>query len=539
MPARGRELAAAGALLLALALLLVQGLRADGITNDEPLYVGAGWLQLARGDYRLNTTHPPLGQKLAALGLLGLSPRTPPFAAGDDVMAWCYRFLHVENDPGVVMARARAPVVLVTLLTASLAWLWAREAGGRRAGLLALALFAFHPTLLAHGHLATTDAAAAGAMLGASWCFWRWTRAPSWPWAAATGVVLGLALATRLTAAVLLPCFVVLAALELRARPRAAALRQALVVAGAVAVLAPAAIWAAYGFRNPEGASAAAASAGEPAPLPRLLPAAYLEGARFQAEHNRRGHLAYLLGERSRTGWRHYFMVAFLVKSTPGWLLAVGLAAVVVLGRRIRGPAPAWHWVLPAVLTLAAVSLGRIQIGERYLLPVHVYLVPWTATVLARWAGGARRPWRLALTATVLAFHAVPAVRAAPGGHLTYFNLLAGGAQGGHRVLLDSNLDWGQDLPRLARWMRAHGVASVQLAYMGADDPARYGIAREDLPGQHLYPAPPARRPLSGTVAVSPNLLFGLAPSVAGEYAALRRRPADGRAGVFFIYRFN
>jgi hypothetical protein len=547
--ARAREIAVAASLLLALALLLAGGLRGDGVTNDEPLYIGAGWLQLTRGDYRLNTTHPPLGQKLAALGLLGLSPRTAPFEEGGDVMAWCYRFLHVDNDATAMMARARVPVALLTLALAALAWTWARQAASPRAGLLALGLAAFHPSLIAHGHLATTDAAAACAMLAASWSFWRWTRRPSWPWAAVSAVALGAALATRLTSAVLLPCFAVLAAGALRGHARKVALRHALALAACAAVLVPATIWAAYGFRDPPMPAPTAASAhGSPredtaagvlARLP-LLPAAYLEGARFQAEHNRRGHLAYLLGERSRTGWRHYFAVAFLVKSTPGWLLVLALATGAAIAGGAGADSPRWHWLLPAAATFAAVSAGHIQIGERYLLPVHVYLVPWAAAVLATWTqAGARPRLRAAVVGVALALHAVPAVLAARQGHLAYFNLFAGGPTGGHRLLLDSNLDWGQDLPRLAAWMRQRQIGSVQLAYMGTDDPARYGIDREDLPGQRLHPERPARRPLSGTVAISPNLLFGLAPGVAAAYVGLRDRPPDDRAGVFFIYRLG
>ena len=130
--------------------------------------------------------------------------------------------------------------------------------------------------------------------------------------------------------------------------------------------------------------------------------------------------------------------------------------------------------------------------------------------------------------------HAAPTLAATPGGVLSHFNLLAGGRLGGHRVLVDSNLDWGRDLPRLAAWMRHERVASVQLAYQGADDPARFGIAHQDLPGQHLYPERPAARPFEGVVVVSPTLLFGFND----RYAALRERPPDTRAGVFFVYRF-
>jgi hypothetical protein len=137
----------------------------------------------------------------------------------------------------------------------------------------------------------------------------------------------------------------------------------------------------------------------------------------------------------------------------------------------------------------------------------------------------------------VLALHVVPTVLQARHGYLPYFNLLAGGREGGHRLLLDSSLDWGQDLPRLAQWMRREHVQQVQLAYHGVDDPSRFGIAREDLPGIVLYPSHPPALPFSGVVAVSPNLLFGLVGKAGEPYAWMRRIPPDDRAGVFFIYR--
>jgi len=516
--------AAVAALLAAMALQLAHGLRADGITNDEVMYVAAGWRQLALGDHRLNPTHPPLASDLVALGLLGLGPRTPAWHDGDDPLAYAYRFVHVANDPRAVITRSRAPVVLLALALALLSWAWAHEVAGPAAGMIALVLACFHPSLLAHGHLATTDLPAAFAMLATSWCFWRWCRRPHAAWAAATVLAFGMGVATRLTVWVLAPCLVMLALVRVVRAPAAERRRAALQTTAlflAALVVVPVVIWAAYGFRA----------------LPEhLLPAPYVESVRFQAGHNRHGHLAYLLGGRSRTGWPHYFLVALLVKSTPGFLAGLALA-VAWRGGGAGGQARA-HWLVPAAATLATVSAGHIQIGERYLLPVHAYLVPFIACGLAAWMRKPRR-WMAAAAGGALALHVLPGAAANRQGHLAYFNALAGGTAGGHRVLLDSNLDWGQDLPRLAAWMRGRGVSSVQLAYMGADDPARFGIAREDLPGQRLHPERPARQPFTGTVVVSPNLVFGLAPSVAALYAPLRERVPDERAGVFFVYRMG
>ena len=157
------------------------------------------------------------------------------------------------------------------------------------------------------------------------------------------------------------------------------------------------------------------------------------------------------------------------------------------------------------------------------------------AGALARLA--ADRRGRVA-AAAILAAHAGPALLQTPRGHIPYFNFIAGGTDGGHRFLADSNLDWGQDLPRLAAWMRANGVDEVDLAYHGPDHPARFGIRRKDLVGIHHY-APETADRLTGVVVVSPNLWLDVFSMAEDPYAGLRERTPDDRAGVFFVYRMR
>jgi 4-amino-4-deoxy-L-arabinose transferase-like glycosyltransferase len=542
-----KERLAVAALLLALGVQLAVAVGSDGLTIDELVYIGSGYRHLTAGDYRLNPEQPPLAKLLGAIPLAALDLRVPPSRAGDSEWSWSYQLVHADNDADRVVAWARLPIAALTLLLGLVVWAWARAAGGPAAGVLALALVAFHPSLLAHGHLLTTDLAGAFTLVVASWTFWRWSRAPSLPRALAVAAATGVSVSTRLTGWLLVPAFLVLAAVEwrratLEARRRLLRGLGGLAVAGLLVV--PAVIWAAYGFRYAPwpGESVArppAESLGWVGRLIagleswRLLPEAYLEGARFVAEHNVGGHHTYLLGEVSFTGWPHYYLIAFLAKNTPGFLLA--LIGAAWLGLRRRGeravPARLAHWLLPAALMFAAASFGRIQIGERYILPVYPYLILAVAVTAARLLASRRGRW---VAAVVLTLHAVPALLVAPRGYLTYFNFAAGGPAGGHRVLADSNLDWGQDLPRLAAWMRRHGVERVQLAYHGSDDPDRYGIVHEDLRGMHLHSPVTPLRPFTGTVAVSPNLLWIF---MRDEYSALRNQTPDDRAGVFFIYR--
>jgi hypothetical protein len=101
--------------------------------------------------------------------------------------------------------------------------------------------------------------------------------------------------------------------------------------------------------------------------------------------------------------------------------------------------------------------------------------------------------------------------------YLAYFNELTGGPAGGNRVLADSNLDWGQDLPRLAAWQRRHPEAApLSFSYFGTSDPVRYGVHAEPLLG--LSPNYPLEKmgedwvrqsiaPRTGWIAISENCL--------------------------------
>jgi hypothetical protein len=533
-----------------MAAQLAFAVHTDGLTVDEMPYIGCGYRHLRHSDFRMNPEQPPVAKMLAAAPLLLLPIREPEPPVGDDQIGWPDRFLHEVNRDQPVLAYARAATVLAALAMAVLLWRIARHSYGKEAGLFALALAAFHPSLLAHGHLATTDFPSALTFLVASWTFWHWCQAPRAAVALLVGAAVGLAVTTRLTAWLLVPVFALLLVPWWIARPRAtrtADLRAlaALVVFGALGIAGM--IWTIYGFHFAPWPGASALRAIDPhLGLPggvlallhewKVLPDAYLEGMRFQLEHNRHGHSGYLLGTRG-SGWRHYYVVACVVKNTPGFLLLTAIVASFLwrTRRRLAQGAPELHWLAPALAIFTVASLARIQLGERYVLAIYPYVIllaAAAAATVATWRGG-----RVVL-AVALVLHIVPALRVADRGYLAYFNALAGGPDGGHHFLADSNLDWGQDLPRLAAWMKRGGVGRLQLGYFGSDEADRYGIVREDLPTWGASrPQRPAPQPFHGTIAVSANLLLGFLFAPEDDpYAFLRGRAPDARAGAFFIY---
>jgi hypothetical protein len=102
-----------------------------------------------------------------------------------------------------------------------------------------------------------------------------------------------------------------------------------------------------------------------------------------------------------------------------------------------------------------------------------------------------RAPRRVVATAAIivalLGWHVVEALRIAPN-FLAYFNAIAGGPSQGYRHLVDSSLDWGQDLPGLKEWLDREGLqrpghVPVYLSYFGSSHPEYYRIDAFDLPG--------------------------------------------------------
>jgi hypothetical protein len=270
-----------------------------------------------------------------------------------------------------------------------------------------------------------------------------------------------------------------------------------------------------------------------------LLPEAYVFGVLKVFAHAE-GRPAFLMGERSQDGFWRYYPTSMALK-TP--LALFGLLAVAWVTRRsYRAPAQVeWCLWLPPLVYLVLAAARPINIGHRYVLPVYPFLFV-AAGRAAAWAiGAARRPAARGLVASLAAWYVVSVLRVHPH-YLAYFNELAGGPANGYRYLVDSSLDWGQDLKELARWQREQRIGRIKLAYFGTADPAYHGIDCELLPG---YTAPPprslTRRVSEGdVVAVSATILQGLyvEADMLPLFEKLRAlQPIAVLAHTIFVYR--
>jgi 4-amino-4-deoxy-L-arabinose transferase-like glycosyltransferase len=469
------------------------------LTVDEPHYVATGLYLWGTGDYDFATSlslHPPLAFHIASLPLLAFDLDDVPREHG------IVRQLFEREEPGARSLRvaARIPFIGLACWGAVLCFLWAREAAGDSAALVAAFLYTFSPTLLAHGCLAHSDITVSVLFLQTLYALWRWLTKPTPLRLVLCGLSLGLALIAKLSALLLLAGVVAIFALVAFA-PRSALPALTLpgpVAAGAralfaarkglgVLVLALLVVWLGYGGSFRISAPDQGPWAGVPLP-------AYALSLLFDQAANTGGRDLYLLGEIASGGWWYYFPVAFALK--------VPLAITALLGLAIATPAvrPArlgWLIGVPVAIYLAfACFYLDVTLGIRYLLPIFPLLFVFIATQLAPLGSG----WRRNSVFALCAWLAVASLWIHPH-YLAYFNLLAGGPAQGHRSLLDSNLDWGQDLATLGDYLAERGHPPVWLAYFGFEKPADYGIQSRRLKGC---------RPVTGLVAISANVREGL-----------------------------
>jgi 4-amino-4-deoxy-L-arabinose transferase-like glycosyltransferase len=470
------------ALLAEMAVAMVTTAVQQTPTIDEPVYVGTAVVYLEQHSLRYNPEHPPLGKLAMAAGLAFADARLDPGFAGDETELGRQVLYESANDPGRLLLAARLPVIVLTLLFGLVVFAFATDLAGPVGGLAALALYAFSPDVIAHGSLATLDVPVAGFLLTSAWLVWRARRRPVL-YLPLAGLALGAAVATKMIALAAVPVLLPLAVLSVwHARaPDRTARRLGLGVAAAagVALVAVAVVWAAYLAVDPRLRWVTPANAPAAQGLRALvdwlpLPRPYRDGMRIQFGLEDQVWGGFLFG-RHYSGALWYYLPAALLVKTPLGALALWLAGAVTMVAvpRLRPAAP--YVLVPTAVLMAASMTSIRDLGVRYVVFVPMFLAVAAAGVV-----GIHRRWAQVAAAALVVFVAVSSLRTFPY-YLPYSNEAFGGPADTHLRLHDSNVDWGQDLGRLAdRLRQRYAGQRIWLVYKGSGVPSYYGIAAAD-----------------------------------------------------------
>ncbi len=579
---------AVAALLAAHAGLALHDAIGDFPVIDEIGHVASGVLHWKTGTYNAYRVNPPLGRMVAALPVLAACPeinlhRDDPgpglrveWDLGQD-------FLTANPDRFLLLFRlARLPGLAWSVLGGLVVYAWGRDLYGRRGGLIGLVVWCFQPMILTFAHVVTPDMPAASAGVAASYAFWRCLRLGGWPRSVIAGLLLGMAELTKFTMVVFYIVWPLLWWLHEGPRGttgragRAAQMMTILVIG--VFVINAGYAFQGTGQRLGDYAFVSRTFAGEPAEsdpgkpgnrfhgwwlggLPVPLPDNYLRGVDAQRLDFESLLPSYLAGVWKDGGWWHYYLYAWVVKTPIGFLV---LFAWAVARPRPRpsssgdgGPGDEWHLWLPMLAFLGLVSSQTgFSHHMRYVLPALPFAAVLSGRLALRITPGLRGG---GLPLAVLLTWGMTSTLSVHPHELSYFNELAGGPTLGHEHLLDSNIDWGQDLLYLKHWLDEHPEAKpLHLAYFNLADPNLVGIDYRTPPpdpgriDRELRAHAAAFGPHPGYFAVSVHLLRGATFWIPdgqggryninrhGEFDYFRRFCPVARAGYsIYIYKIE
>ena len=446
-------------------------------TYDEAAHVACGMEWLDHGTYQLEALHPPLAR--VAVAML-------PYLDGsrsqgiDNIWGEGNAVLEHGGRYQATLTLARLGVLPFFWLTCVLVWRFMAGAFSRWHAAIAVLLLAFCPVVLAHSAVAATDAPLMAMFLASLLALRALLEDSRWAIAIGAGVVIGLASLTKFTELPFLACSGGMLFLYYWiSKKRFPVAWRALLLAAVVFALT---IWAGYRFSHGPivvpgqlPAEQQAKFAKLPSLEKKLLLSRYVpaeeffrgfKAARYQGNIGRRD--SYLLGQVYNGRRWYFFPVAILVKTPIPMLLFALAGAGCGLVRCLQWSSRPVFLIAGVAGPLAVGMAGSVNIGLRHILPIYPFLAMLAAVgAMTLWEVQAGAMVARAAVVLLLVWNVVGCLRAAPD-FLAYFNEPA--APYASRILVESDLDWGQDLKRLSARLDQVHAEEVSIAYFGVAD---------------------------------------------------------------------
>jgi len=532
----------AGGLLTLMFGLAFFSILGDANTMDELAHTPAGYSYIVKQDMRLNPEHPPLLKDLAGLSVwLGSKITGTQIAFPDQSYSWKDKIngqwefgrellFRNGNDADKIIFWARLPMILIMILLGFYVFKWARELYGNKAGIIALFLYSFSPTFLAHGRLVTTDIGAAAAFFIATYYIIKWLQDSTKKNLIIAGIVFGLALLTKFSLVLLIPYFIVITLLWMIINKDWKPMF-GLILIGIIAMALVYPLYLFHTWNYPMEKQIADANHNLATYGNRLLAdpvlwmntqtilrpyGQFFTGLLMVIQRASGGNTAYFMGEISNVAWPLYFPIVFLIKVPLTLLILMALALLSFSLTKVRTPK-----TKTGVLSLLRIKSGffkkyfveislfiflgiywytsitsNLNIGVRHVLPIFPIIYILIAGQISKWIRMPQGPilekikltpkklfvsvkmttkayFKLCLKYLILIilllWYASGVIRIYPH-FISYFNESVGGPSQGYKYVTDSNLDWGQDLKRLAQYVEENKIRTIYVDYFGGDD---------------------------------------------------------------------
>lgn len=512
----------AGILLVVMFFTAVFSMKDDALTFDELSHIPAGYSYLSQQDYRLNPEHPPLIKDLAALPLLGLDlnfPHNHSTWTQEQGPIWWLQFdfgtqflFNSDNPADKIIFLARLPMILLLMCLGLFIFFWTRQLFGNKFALMALTLFSFSPTFLAHGRFVTTDVAAALGVVMATYFWLKFLKNPVLKNIFIAGIILGIVMLFKFSLILLIPFFGIITIIypllqhhengsrTIKQTLKYVAMAFLIGIIAIVFVILPV-----YSFHTlnypPEKQLSDTTFHLSPdiepleqvciwmsdKPVIRSL-GHYMLGILMASQRTVGGNTVYFMKMVSADGWWFYFPVIFALK-IPLALLTLIIIALLHCAWILKTP----FWIKPWQRTKQwiashftefsmlvflciywSVSMyGNLNIGIRHILPCFpfIYILVCSGTKHLVQKAKQKQLHRVVYTIVLilLVCYAGSSIKTFPR-YLSYYNAIAGGTENGYKYAVDSNYDWGQDLKRLKRYTEVHHIEKIYIDYFGGSN---------------------------------------------------------------------
>lgn len=471
-------------------------MKGDSGIVDEIAHIPAGYSYVEYHDYRLNPEHPPLakfiaGVPLAFIDLHGLKDDS----SWDDAAQWnsgWYFIYRAGNDADAILFWSRLPMILLALLLGWLIYRWATEEFGHKTGLFVLLLYTFTPEFLAHSHYVTTDVAAALGFTFAIYMYNKYLKNKTSKYLILAGVAFGIAQLLKFSAFLLYGIL-----------PMIAIVRAYFDVNGdwkkywqalwgyvksfvLIALISLALVWLVYipmvwsmtpgvekmviennltmdpkfdllrGLLVSMGGN----------PITRAL-GHYLLGVALVFGRVAGGNYTFILGHFSDKAISWFFPVAWLLKTPVIIILLTVFSFISIFIHKLKKKSDfwlVWLFLIPIAVYWLVTLRGSLNIGTRHLMPTLPFLYLFIGLTMKKIIESKKLAANIAIV--LIIFGLVVPVSAAYPRYISYFNEFTFGLKR-YNMLVDSSLDWGQDLKRLAKYVEKNDIKDIKVDYFG------------------------------------------------------------------------
>ncbi|MFH1769383.1 MAG: glycosyltransferase family 39 protein [Parcubacteria group bacterium] len=483
----------------------------DSLIVDEIPHIGAGYSYLKKGDMRLNSEHPPLAKDIGALPLVIFNSdelfESEAWNGDGYYRQWNFgaSLLYPQDTNSQALTRAvKFPMLIFFILSAVLIFKWCLRRYGDKTALLALTLFAFSPTILAHSRYVATDVPAMFGCLLAMYFFIKFLKDTKKQNLIIASIAIGIALLTKFSTILLIPLFLVIAFIWGIVHTHSTGrqiefgfkyLRRTIIMIAIGFVII---VWPVYFLHtmnypaqqqqadtqralNYHDQNAITKSINWMSDKPILRSAGhYAFGAYLASKRITSSSSIYFMGELTDESPNSYFPIVYFLKEPLAWwgLVLLALSATVIwIAKRRQNIKRINQWIRDHIdeftmiiflLMYWAVSIrGGLNIGIRHLLPTYPFAIILVSGVIGILLKDKLRQRVVDIVVTILiAWYVAESLLVFPH-YLTYFNQVAGGPSGGYKYVADSNIDWGQDLKRLGDWIKANNIKKIEVDYFG------------------------------------------------------------------------